>query len=420
MKSKALTILLSFAIAFALWLYVITVERTTIEYTFYNVPVVLDGESVLSDRGLMLNSDTDRTVNLTLSGKRSDLNKMKSSDITVLVDLTRIYEAGEKSLSYDVSFPGDVQNSAIEIVSRQPDSIQVSVAQWASQEIPVEIEITGTPADSYRVDFDNISADPETVGISGPKELIDQIAMGKITVNMDGAKESFEQRQRVTLCDALGNPIEADLSKVFVDNHMILTKVPVLMEREITLSIGITPGGGLETSDVSLWYSFGTDKITVVGSPSVVSKMKDVIELDRFDLGQPVEGFENKEYTIPVPEGVTIQQGDVVEVTMTVPPRATRTISIPQSQFDVLGLPEGYEVTFARKAIEVTVLGKSSILSKLETTDFRVVVDLGDNTASGSYPVQIEILNMQNVSIVEDPDSPYKVYALLIQGAPEA
>lgn len=411
MKSKVLTILLSAAIAFGLWLYVITVERTQIEYTFYNVPVVMDGESVLEDRGLMITSDTDQTVNLTLSGNRSDLNKLRSSDITVLVDLTRIYEAGEKTLSYTVSFPGDVQNSAIEIVSRQPDSVKLTVAQWATKEIPIQITPTGKPAEGYKIDEANISATPKSVDISGPKELIDQIAMGKITVNMKDAKESYEQRQKITLCDAQGNPVDEDLNNVFVDNHMILVKVPILMEKEISLRLPIIPGGGLTEADVTL--TMGFDKITVSGRPNVVSKMADFIELEPIDLSVITEGFENREYTFTLPDGVKSREGNTVEVTLTLPERAIRTITVPQSQFEAIGVPEGYEVTYARKGLEVTLQGKSATLARLKDTDIRVIVNLAGATLSNDYPVEIVVENAQGVGAIEDPEDPYEVYVLL-------
>ncbi len=417
MKSKVLTGLLSVAIAFGLWLYVITVERTQIEQTFYNVPVVFDGESVLEDRGLMITSNTERTVTLKLSGNRSDLNKLKSSDITVLVDLTRIYEAGDKTLSYDISFPGDVQNSAIEVVSRQPDSIKLTVAQWATKEIPVRIEAVGTPAQGFKVDEVNISASPKGVDISGPKELIDQIAMGKITVDMSGAKESYEQRQKLTLCDANGNPIDTDLSKVFVGDHMILVKVPVLMEKQISLHLPIIPGGGLTENDVTLSMSF--DKITVTGSPAVVSKMADFIELEPIDLSRVTEGFENKEYTFTLPDGVKSREGTTVEVSLKLPQRDFRIISVPKSQFEAVGLNSQYEPTYVAPTLLVTLQGKSATLSRIEPTDIRVIVDLTGATKSGFYSVQIVVDNAQSVGAIEDPDKPYEIFVELTRVSQE-
>lgn len=417
MKNKVLTALLSAVLAFGLWLYVITVERTQIEQTFYNVPVVLDGESVLEDRGLMITSNTERTVTLKLSGNRSDLNKLKSSDITVLVDLTRIYEAGKKNLSYDISFPGNVQNSAIEVVSRKPDSIELTVAEWSTKEIPVQIETVGTPAEGFKIDEANISASPKGVDISGPKELIDQIAMGKITVDMDGAKESFEQRQKLTLCDSQGNPMNEDLSAVFVGEHMILVKVPVLMEKQISLRLPIIPGGGLTEADVTVSMSF--DKITVTGSPAVVSKMADVIELEPIDLGQITEGFENKEYTFTLPDGVKSREGNAVEVSLTLPERASRLVYVPKNQFEAVGVLSGFEPVYARQGIYVTLQGKSAALSRIEPSDIRVIVDLTGATNSGYYPVEIVVLNAQGIGAIEDPDDPYEVYVELTRSGQE-
>ena len=48
MKSKILTLLLSAAIAFGLWLYVVTVVDPEYEASYYDVPVVFDGAVQLS------------------------------------------------------------------------------------------------------------------------------------------------------------------------------------------------------------------------------------------------------------------------------------------------------------------------------------------------------------------------------------
>ena len=53
-KSKLTSIALSLVIAFGLWLYVITNVSQETEYTIYNIPVVMEGESVLTERNLMI------------------------------------------------------------------------------------------------------------------------------------------------------------------------------------------------------------------------------------------------------------------------------------------------------------------------------------------------------------------------------
>lgn len=413
MKSKVWTIVLSAVIAFGLWMYVITVERTETEQTFYNVPVILDGESVLQERGLKITSDKDLSVTLKLSGNRSALNKLRSSDITVLVDLTRIYEAGEKTLPYTVSFPGDIQNSAIEIVNRKPDSISLTVAEWDTKSIPVEADPVGTPAPGYLIDRQNMTTDYKSVTISGPKELIAQIEMAKVTIDMTDKSESVERREKLTLCDKDGNPVVANLSSVVVDPYMILTKVPILMERQIGLKVPVIYGSGLTEKDVKVTLSF--DTITVTGSPAVVSKMKDVIELAPIDLTQRIQSFENKPFEIPLPEGVKSNRGDMVEVTLEVPPLGIATRYISNSQFHAVNVPAGYDVEFQTGSLMVTFQGINEAIAYLGTAQIRVEVDLNHKTESGYFEARIIVEDLKGVGAMIDPEDPYEFSVELTQ-----
>ena len=50
MKRKILHGLLAVVLAFGIWVYVVTVVSPESEKTYYNIPVVLDNESVLLER----------------------------------------------------------------------------------------------------------------------------------------------------------------------------------------------------------------------------------------------------------------------------------------------------------------------------------------------------------------------------------
>ena len=142
MKSKIGSILLSLAIAFGLWLYVITYVSPNSEETYYNIPVVLVGESVLNERGLMCTSASTNTVSLQLSGTRSDLVKVNSQNITVTAKLSSITEPGEKiNLQYEVDYPGDVPKNALEILSQS--DFYVTVEKRRVKDVPVVVQYVG-------------------------------------------------------------------------------------------------------------------------------------------------------------------------------------------------------------------------------------------------------------------------------------
>ena len=414
MKNKILTILLSMAIAFGLWLYVITYEYTQIEYTFYNVEIQFLGESTLNDRGLMIASESERTVDLTISGKRSDISQLKSSDITVLVDLSAIHEAGERTLSYDVSFPGDVQNSALEIVRRTPESIRLTIADWETKEISVEPETLGNPAEGYIVDKEGITWSHKTVTISGPKELLDKIRLGKVVVDMEGAKETKEQSLKLTLCDAEGNAVDEDLSKVVVATSKIQVKVPVLMRKEVQLLLPVIDGGGLTAADVVLDMS--TDRITVTGSPAIIAKMADTITLGQIELAKETDSFTMREYTFELPAGVNVEgnQGTTVFVSLGLPETDTLTLNVPNTQITVIGVPEGYEAD-PGGTLEVTLRGAKGIFNGFRTSDVNIIVDIGGATTTGRYTAKVEIRGNDKIGAMEIDGAPYIIYVLLTQ-----
>lgn len=406
MKSKMLKILLSVTIALTLWLYVISVERTETVQNFRNVPVILDGESVLEDRGLKIVSDTDLTVDLELTGNRSELNKLRSSDIVVIVDLTRIYEAGEKELEYSVTLPG-----TIEVVSREPQTINIEVARWVTQEVPVQLEQVGSLPDNYIVDQQNVTLDRQFITLSGPQSVVENIAMAKVTVDMTGRTESVEERVSVTLCDE--NSVPLDVSSVTVDTDKVLVKIPVLMVKDIQLQVSVISGGGLTAQDVTV--TLDKTEITVSGSPAVISKLEDVLVLGTIDLSQEMEGFTDRTYQVELPAGVKNLSGiEEVQVSLEMPEREIQSFDLSMEDMldrvELQNVPDGVPVRVREnQQLTVWIRGQAKDLEKVMITDFRIVVDLTGATQTGMYEAQILVENVSGVGVVSDPDDPYEI-----------
>ena len=138
MKNRFGSILLSIVIAFGLWLYVITYVSPNSEETYYNIPVVLEGESVLNERGLMCTSTSSSTVSLQLAGARSDLIKVNQNNITVKANLSAITEPGQKiNLRYTISYPGNVAQNAFETLSQS--DFYVDVEYRRVKDVPVVV-----------------------------------------------------------------------------------------------------------------------------------------------------------------------------------------------------------------------------------------------------------------------------------------
>jgi len=126
-KNKLLSALLSLVIAFGLWFYVITVDAPDFKDTIYDIPVTFANESAMNDKGFILTGTPYTTVDLTISGKRSEVIKCNRSNVTIKVDLSKIYEAGTHNLEYSITYPADVASNAITEESKYPGNFAVLV-----------------------------------------------------------------------------------------------------------------------------------------------------------------------------------------------------------------------------------------------------------------------------------------------------
>lgn len=401
MKSKIWTAVLSLVIAFGLWAYVITVDSPETESTFYNVPVEFEGETILRERGLMLTSDTDMTVTVKLSGKRRDLNSLKSSDIAAVVDLSQVTQAGERIMSYTVSVPGN----NLEVISRNPEAITLQVTEWATKEIPLELVYNGRVPEGYYVDKQNATVEHSSVTVTGPKAIINKIEEAQISVDLNGRTETIIEKLRYSLCDADGEPIE-DVSTVTTDLGEVLVSVSILPIKDVKLTYTVIPGGGLTEADITVTLDY--DTITVVGSPAALAGL-DELSLGSFDLGTFTESAQIR-VPIKLPEGVTNQTG-ILEVTVdiTIPERETREFTV--TNFRSENLPERLTAQIHQKMLTVTLRGLGPVLDRIRPEDITVVVDFTDvEPGVASFAARIEIAGLEEGEDVGAVDT-YSVIA---------
>lgn len=377
MKSKIGTALLSLIIAFGLWLYVVTVVSPEQERSYRNVQVVLEGESALRERNLMIVSDTDFDVRVDLKGSRQDLNNLNSSNLTLTADLSGIYDPGEYDLGYSVGFPGNIPAGAVTVMSKDPSTVQVTIAKRITQTIPVEVNIIGNAADGFFADKPQVVLEHQEVIITGPEEIVKQIDHAYIEVDCTDRTETLSESYRFKLRDAGGNPVDAAMITTNVEQIRI--QVPVYMTKQVPLAITVNDGGGA-TEETSL-ILIDPVYIDVAGSEAALAQLEQIV-LGTINLGEIAEPVE-KIYTIPMPEGVTNLSG-ITE--------AAVTISFPQlakKEFQVTtiktkNVPEGMTADVMTKQLTVVLRGPADLIAKLTADQILVTIDLTgvENTAA--------------------------------------
>lgn len=371
MKNKFSSLLFSLCCAFCLWLYVITVVSPGSTDTYYNIPIVWEGESTLNANGLMVTAVSSNTVNLKLSGNRSDLSRVNSSNITIKADLSGIQEPGTQiRINYATPiFPGDVASNAFVIESKEPDSIYVTVVRRVSKTVPVEVNWTGTPADGFMVDRENRVLDVSEVTVTGPESVVETIAKATISVDLEGRRESISDSFRYTLCDDQGEPVDAKL--ITTDTESIRLDVAIRRVKDLRLTYTLTPGGGANAQNTTVTLS--NETIRVSGSEAALDLLGDTLSIGTINLGE-ITRNSILTFAIALPEGVNNLSG-ITEVTAEVKFVGLATRELTVEDIHPINIPEGLGVELITEKLVVTLRGPSTQVANITPDDIYVTVD---------------------------------------------
>lgn len=382
-KNKAAMLLLSVVIAFGLWLYVITVEQPNSEDTYANIPVVLENESALTSRGLMITSVETPTVTLRLTGKRTELNKLSSETLTVRADLSKIYDTGRRQLTYNIYFPEGVSQSEIDLVYSYPSMITVNVERRVEKEIPVQLECTGSVPENYKADRENAVMDYTYVTAVGPASVMEQIDHASISVDLEGQTQTIVQALSFEFCDADNEPVDVKLVETNVAE--IILELPILRLMEIQLDLNVTDGGGAtrDTSSINI----NPQTIVVSGFEDALQELENgKLIIGSVNLAELQGDEDAMTFPITLPAGLTNESGmHEAQVTISFPELKTQTFTV--SKITPVNVPDGMEAEIVTMQLDITVRGKKALIDKLTAEMLSVTVDLSQ-AAEGTSSVK--------------------------------
>ena len=403
MKSRIFSIVLSGLVAFGLWLYVVTVESPGSEKTYYNIPVALQNESVLEERGLMITSELPK-VTLTLSGTRTNLNKMDENNINILVNAASIEAAGTHQLSYSVMYPGSVSNGDISRVGQSVNMITVTVEKRVIKNVEVVIEYTGNVPEGFIADKENTLKDYDTIKISGPESVVNQITQARIVVDLSNKTSTVMGAYSYQLCNKDGVPVDSKLITVNADKVNLTVKIQRM--KEIPVSVEMIYGGGVTAANSS--FTFAPTTIRVAGSEAQLADLNEIkltVDMAKLlaDKAQDSAGIvtmSNMTLKLPIelPEGVSIVSGEK-EVTVEIAFNNVKVKKLTITQF-VGDNANGKNYTV--NSLTIVVGGTGSSIERITAQDIDAVVDF-TNAQPNSwdyFPVSFVIApNWMNVGV---------------------
>ncbi len=237
--SPALPLILSLICAFALWLYVISVESPLYTQVFEGVQVELRNETVLTQNGLSILSGYGTTVDLTVTGRRSVLNFMHSEDLTAYADLSTITGAGE--------FPLEIRTDPIEGITVggiSENTVLVYADITTSKTIPISSDITYyggvTTGAGYSMGTPYIMPtttmpDVTSITVKGPVSVLNAVDHAQVSpVDLGTITSSVTYNTVLQLIDTDGEQLNSQYITI-ASGGAVTVYFPVVTEKEVTV-----------------------------------------------------------------------------------------------------------------------------------------------------------------------------------------
>ena len=395
-SSRALYIVLSCILSVILWLYVASYVNTDMEAELTGLEInYVGGDDILRDRKLLVTEKDQQSVSLTVLGKRSVISAIKKDEVQVSVDLTDIRSTGVYEKVYTVTFPESVKEDSILIVKRDPEFVKVNIDKLMSVPVEVRGDFEGSVQEGYMQE--PITYEPATVLVSGPEEIVSHIKCAHVVLDRENLNRTVTGAVSYTLLDYEDKPV--DLAELSVDVSTVQYTIPIVMVKDIVLTVDLIEGGGAKETNAVV--DIRPQVLTLTGAAELLQGINKntlgTIDLASFEKTYTVT------YPIPLPNGAENLSGEK-EAAVTVSIRGLETKHLIATNITFINVSEGYEPKAITQYKEIVIRGPAEIVALVDYRNVQLVADLSEiGSAVGRYsvPTSVYITGYSEVGVVE-------------------
>lgn len=399
-ENKGFLIAVSFVLAFLMWIYVTSTVTDEVTRTFTGVHLELSGENTLRDsKGLVITDVSTGNVNVSISGPRRVVASLNSSDLTAMVDVSKLSQSAYASVQYSIVYPNNIDTSALSVQRKLPESVNFMVSKQVDKEIPVRGSFNGQVKVGYTSEAPTF--EPATIIVSGAEAKLKNISYAWVNFGSETIQSTYSLDTGYTLMDEAGNPLEVD--GVICSTDIVKATMPVLEVKDVPLDVNRLLTADLYEENVRI--TIEPEYITLAGDSAILDGLNK-ISLATIDFST-FESTYTQTFPITIDNTLTNVTG-ITEATVTVEILGMETRSFRITNLDVSFLTEGYTATVLSKNLDVKLRGTKEDLEQVKAENLRAVADLTDydeSTGQLLVPVKISIDGFTDVGVVMGPYS---------------
>jgi YbbR domain-containing protein len=375
---------LSVALAFGVWMFIVDTEHPTRTGVFpvdipvepVNMPEGLTLSGPLGDVTLRIEADEDLWDQLTASDFRATVNLLGAQIGTQDVDVQVEPLGGRNGLRIIEVIP------TVHSAGAPSGTVRVELKPLVSQVVPVSLDLVGTPPMGYELSTPNV--EPEQVVVSGPEDLVSRVAAAVASIDLSGVVTDVRQTYSLMPRDESGFTVEG----VTLDPGSVDIEITVEQKRfsrlvVVSPSLEGSPAAGYNVTAVELEPA----SVTLLG-PLELLNVTSFVVTDDIDITGATSDITRIVNIVGLAPGVVISGSTTVTV------RISIAAGEGEAAFGVApqwtGLASDLWVVSGTSLVEVTLQGELPTLRNVSPDQVTVSVDLS-GLGAGSHRLEPQV-----------------------------
>lgn len=386
--------LLSVVLAFFVWLLVTNINDPETTRRFYDIPVHIVNEDALTDRNYGYEILEGKTVDITVTGKKSVMRKVSAASFTATADLSKLSDV----YAVPIKVTAGPLTESLDIRLMDVDTLKVKIDKKISVSVPVTTEVTGEPATGYAVG--KKSSTPNLIEITGPQSLVDTAKEVRVSLSVAGATSDVTDIVKPAVYNISGDRIDED--QIEMDTSSIRVEANIWKTKEVDVELDYTgsPAEGYELVS----FNYEPQKLTITAPDDELDEI-DKITLESVSIDGLTKNYEEDidltQITLPGNVTLTDETTDI-KVKAVIEKLDNYKVDFKKKDIRVDG-GDGYTVTYDEdNEYVITVYGTKTTVSKLKGKDFDPWINV-EGLEAGSHDMTVHVKEVEGVSIQETP-----------------
>lgn len=285
LKNNTRIKLISFLSAIALWMYVMAVVDPEETRVIEDVPISISNMSELKENDLVIYPETELTTDIKITGKLSNIQKVKKDRIHISGHINDPIEGNNKIY---------LRANISERVSHEfKNDIEIVNLEKKIEELrDINVTVEGRLKDNIQV----TKLSKDTVEISGPRSLVKQVSGVVGVLNVDEKKDSFSQKVKLEAIDKDGNKVDnVEMSRAYIN-----VEATLLTQKNVPIKVNFSNTEEVDYNPED--YEFSKNSVLIKGKKEVLDTIES-IETKPVNL-KDINASSPKDAILVIPEGI--------------------------------------------------------------------------------------------------------------------